>query len=201
MALGRMRENREVWILKEEARGLIRGAGNRVLDQVFRSRAGRQKREMGGALAILKKWLKMALQKERVVGRLLKTCYGKNDRLRTIFYNKLFSHRRRVDMKLADMKLKLERLKIHAEAKHSMMKQRSLYDFRVNFKVNLTYRKCRKLYMALEVSDRAIDHTYRTHYRLLKAFNAQNKWTKRVVWAVTKNCKVDPQIAFWRLRD
>lgn len=201
MALNNLKSIYLAWLLKEEAKKSISAAKNGLLDQIFKSRKGHQKRELSSALAILKKHLKMALQKERVVGRLLKTCYGKNDRLRTIFYNKLFSHRRRVDMKLADMKLKLERLKIHAEAKHSMMKQRSLYDFRVNFKVNLTYRKCRKLYMALEVSDRAIDHTYRTYYRLLKVFNAQNKWTKRVIWAVTKNCKVDPQIAFWRLRD
>lgn len=201
MALNNLKLNHRAWLLKQEARKSIDAAKNGLLDKLFKSRAGQEQRNMNCALAILKRHLKVALYKERVVGNLLRTFYGRNDKLTTIFYNKLFSHRRRADMKQADMKLKLERLKIHAEAKHTMMKQRSLYDFRVNFHVNLTYRKCRKLYKALEVSDRAIDNTFRTYYRLLKVFKLQNKWTKRVIWGVTKNCKVDPQIAFWRLRD
>lgn len=64
-----------------------------------------------------------------------------------------------------------------------------------------TFEKCAALFRALETSDRCIDNTYRIYYRLLVTFKHVNPWMTRVVNAITKNAKVDPQIAFWRLKD
>jgi len=64
-----------------------------------------------------------------------------------------------------------------------------------------TFEKCAALFRALETSDRCIDNTYRIYYRLLVTFKHVNPWLQRVVNAITKNAKVDPQIAFWRLKD
>lgn len=133
--------------------------------------------------------------------QLFKSVYCKNDVLLRLSYNKLQSHKRHKDKKFDDLKLKLERLKLHAEAQHKMLKHRSLYDFRVRFHINLTYRKCRKLYKALELSDKKITQTYRLYYRLLTVFRLQNRMAKKIVWQLTKNTRIDPQISFWRLRD
>ena len=89
---------------------------------------------------------RMSLLRDKIIEKLFKNIYLKNDILTRLGYNKLDSHRRRLDVRQSDLKLKLERLKIYAEAKHNMFKFRSLHDFRTNFKVNLAYRKCRKLY-------------------------------------------------------
>ena len=70
-----------------------------------------------------------------------------------------------------------------------------------NTYVRRTFATCSSLYRALEISDSCIDHCYRTHFRLLASFRQQNPWLRRVVGALTKNVKIDPQIAFWRLKD
>jgi len=70
-----------------------------------------------------------------------------------------------------------------------------------NTYVRRTFATCSSLYRALEISDGCIDHCYRTHFRLLCSFKQQNPWLKRVVNALTKNVKIDPQIAFWRMKD
>jgi hypothetical protein len=64
-----------------------------------------------------------------------------------------------------------------------------------------TFDKCKSLFRTLEISDRCIDNTYRLYYRLLCTFKHMNPWLLRVINAITKNAKVDPQIAFWRLKD
>jgi len=70
-----------------------------------------------------------------------------------------------------------------------------------NYIAKRTFDKCKSLFRTLEISDRCIDNTFRLYYRLLCTFKHVNPWLLRVVNSITKNAKVDPQIAFWRLKD
>lgn len=70
-----------------------------------------------------------------------------------------------------------------------------------NYIQRRTFGKCKSLFKSLEISDRCIDSTYRIYYRLLVTFKHVNPWLLRTLTSLTKNVKVDPQIAFWRLKD
>ena len=80
-----------------------------------------------------------------------------------------------------------------------MMKYQSLYDFRISYQMHKAYRRCTKLYKAMDISDRCIDSTYRTYWKLLLAFRKQCKWTKKMLHYITTYTKLEHQIGFWRL--
>jgi hypothetical protein len=201
MGFNSLKTNNHNALMQSRATSELRKMKNNLLENMLKTKKMNVRRELDVAMKTLRKNAKTAIMRDRIIHRLLGACYLKNDKLMIWGYNRLYVNNRKADVKRADMRLKLERLKIYAEAKHKMMKQRSLFDFRVNFQVNLTYRKCRKLYKSLETSDRCIHRTYSLYWRLLRHFRKLNKWYKISVWYVTKNTRISDQIAFWRLRD
>merc|ERR1711935_1208024 len=78
---------------------------------------------------------------------------------------------------------------------------RGLVLMRENHIRRKTFVQCRTLYRTLIISDRCIDMTYRTYWKLLITFRSMNPWTARIVASMTKNPAVNQQIAFWRMRD
>jgi hypothetical protein len=201
MGFNSLKTNNHNALMQSQATSELRKMKNNLLENMLKTKKSNVRRELDYAMMWLRKNAKSSIMRDRIIQRLFGACYLKNDKLMIWGYNRLYVNNRKADVKKADLRLKLERLKIYAEAKHNMMKQRSLFDFRVNFQVNLTYRKCRKLYKSLETSDRCIRRTYSLYWRLLRHFRKLNKWYKISIWYATKNTRISDQIAFWRLRD
>lgn len=139
--------------------------------------------------------------KHRIFVQIIKAFYCKIDlSLRMTLY-KMQLHRRKEDKKLDEVRFRLQKLKTIAEANYKMLKQRSLYDFRVNFHVNLTFRRCSKLFRALEISDKKVFLAYKLNMNYLIQHKLHNKWSRTIIWNITKHACVTHQIAFWRLKD
>jgi len=80
-------------------------------------------------------------------------------------------------------------------------KQKALEYLRENCIVKRVCSITRQLEVAFYISDKNIESSKKTYFRLLCSFNQQNPWLKRVLTQITKSVKIDPQIAFWRLKD
>jgi len=85
--------------------------------------------------------------------------------------------------------------------KNDTMLSRGLNMMKENYVRRKTFIKCRQLFKTLETSDRCIDHTYRIYYKLLITHRSSNPWLKKILSSVTKSPAINPQIAFWRMRD
>jgi len=148
-------------LLLDEANKGIANMRNGMLDKLFKTREGHERRQFQSAFERMIKWNQLCNTKQAIIKNMFRKMLGKNDSVLMHAYNHLTE----------------------------------------NCHVKRTFTKCKSLFRALEISDRCIDNTYRLYYRLLVTFKHVNPWLLRVVNAVTKNAKVDPQIAFWRLKD
>jgi hypothetical protein len=100
-----------------------------------------------------------------------------------------------------DIKMKLERLKVYGEAKHQLLKQRALYDFRVALKSGIASRRAVKLFKTTQIWQEHYKIRVKGYYKKLKKFRRHSKWMDVMIWNLTKNSPINFQISFWRTRD
>ena len=70
---------------------------------------------------------------------------------------------------------------------------------RARYMVHDTYKKCISLFKTVEISDRCIEHTMRTYYRMLIVNTHKNPWLDKMLNLITRNSKIEYHISYWRL--